>query len=201
MEYTRDIADIIKKAHMIICADGGAGHLRALNILPDILIGDFDSIKSEDKIFFENKKIKILDYPPEKNHTDTQLCVSCALEHKASDITFFGVTGTRMDHTLANIFLLTKLARLNIAARIMNRHNEIYAVTDFMEIRGKPKEFLSIIPATRRVTGITLSGLEYPLKDASLEMGDSLGISNVFKKNKASISVRSGILIVTRSKD
>jgi len=201
LEYTSDIIKIIKNAQMIISSDGGARHLRMLNISPHVMIGDFDSINQEDLSFFKKKEIKILNFPLKKDHTDTELCVSYALEKKASDITLLGVTGSRLDHTLANIFLLKKLAKHNIEARIINKHNEIFIVTNFIELKGKPKELLSIIPVTQKVTGITLTGLEYPLKNASMQMGDSLGISNVFKKSMVSISIKSGVLIVTRSKD
>ena len=201
LEYTSDIIKIIKNAQMIISADGGARHLKTLNISPHVMIGDFDSISPDNYSFFKKKQAKILNFPLKKNHTDTELCVSYALENKASDITLLGVTGSRLDHTLANIFLLKKLAKLNIEARIINKHNEIFIVTDFIELKGRPKELLSIIPVTQNVTGVTLTGLEYPLKNASMQMGDSLGISNVFKGSVASISIKSGVLIVTRSKD
>jgi len=201
LEYTSNITDIIKSAQLIISADGGARHLRTLDILPHVMIGDFDSINPNDKLFFNEKQIKKILFSPRKNHTDSELCVSWALENNATDITLLGVTGTRLDHTLANIFLLKKLAKHNIEARIINKHNEIFIVTNFIELKGKPKELLSIIPVTQKVTGITLTGLEYPLKNASMQMGDSLGISNVFKKSMVSISIKSGVLIVTRSKD
>jgi thiamine pyrophosphokinase len=201
LEYTSDIIKIIKNAQMIISADGGARHLRTLNISPHVMIGDFDSINPDNYSFFKKKEIKILNFPLKKNHTDTELCVSYALKNKASDITLLGVTGSRLDHTLANIFLLKKLAKLNIQARIINKHNEIFMVTNFIELKGKLKELLSIIPVTQDVTGVTLTGLEYPLKNASMQMGDSIGISNVFKESVVSISIKNGVLIVTRSKD
>ncbi len=201
LAYSNKIVKIIKDAHMIISADGGVKHLRALNILPHVMIGDFDSINSDDHLFFKGKKIKILTYPLKKNYTDTDLCVSHAIKHKAGDITLLGVTGTRLDHTLANIFLLKKLARLNIRARIINQHNELYIVADYLELKGKPDELLSIIPITQTVNGITLTGLEYPLKNADMKMGDTLGISNVFKESIVSITIKKGIILVTRSKD
>ena len=201
LEYTSDIIKIIKNAQMIISSDGGARHLRMLNISPHVMIGDFDSINQDDLSFFKKKEIKVLNFPLKKNHTDTELCVSYALEKKASDITFLGVTGSRLDHTLANIFLLKKLAKLNIQARIIDKHNEIYIVTNFIELKGTPKELLSIIPVTQKVTGVTLTGFEYPLENASMQMGDTLGISNIFKESVVSISIKKGALIVTRSKD
>ena len=199
LEYTNDIHRMIKTAQLIISADGGARHLRILNILPHVMIGDFDSIHPDDKQFFKEKQVKMLTFPSRKNHTDSELCISWALENNATDITLLGVTGTRLDHTLANIFLLKKLARQNIPARIINKNNEIHIVTNFLELKGRPKDFLSIIPITEKVTGITLRGLEYPLVNATLEMGSCLGISNSFKEAVASVSIEKGILIVTKS--
>jgi thiamine pyrophosphokinase len=201
LEYTSEITKTIKNAQLIISADGGARHLRALNILPHVIIGDFDSIHKKDYTFFQKKQVKIINFPLKKDYTDTQLCVSYALEHEASDITLFGVTGSRVDHTIANIFLLKRVAELNIPARIINRHNEIYIVTNHLELKGHPKELLSIIPVTPDVTGVTLTGLEYPLHNAHMKMGESLGISNVFNEAIASISIASGMVIVTKSKD
>jgi len=201
LEYTMDILRVIKDARMIISADGGARHLRALNILPHVMIGDFDSIHPDDQIFFKKKQVKTLTFSSRKDHTDTELCLSWALENNATDITFLGVTGIRLDHTLANIFLLKKLAEQNISARIINKNNEIHIVTDFIEFKGGPKDFLSIIPITEKVTGITLKGLEYPLVDATFEMGSCLGVSNAFKETCASVSIKKGALIVIKSKD
>ncbi len=201
LEYTKDILYTIKNAQMIISADGGARHLRALNILPHVMIGDFDSIHPDDQIFFKEKQVKTITFSSRKNNTDTELCLSWALENKATDITLLGVTGTRLDHTLANIFLLKNLARQDIPARIINKNNEIHIVTDFIELKGRPKDFLSIIPITEKVTGITLKGLEYPLFNASLEMGSCLGVSNFFKETVASVSLKKGGLIVIKSRD
>ncbi|MDA3790963.1 MAG: thiamine diphosphokinase [Desulfobacula sp.] len=201
LEYTKDILYTIKNAQMIISADGGARHLRALNILPHVMIGDFDSIHPDDQVFFKEKQVKTITFSSRKDNTDTELCLSWALENYATDITLLGVTGTRLDHTLANIFLLKKLARQDIPARIINKNNEIHILTDFIELKGGPKDFLSIIPITEKVTGITLKGLEYPLVNATLEMGSCLGVSNFFKETVASVSIKKGSLIVIKSRD
>ena len=201
VEYTNDIISIIRDAQLIISADGGARHLRALNILPHVMIGDFDSILPADKLFFKKKKVEMLIFSSKKDHTDSEICVSWAIDNKATDITLLGVTGTRLDHTLANIFLLKELARENIPARIINKNNEIHIITDHIELNGQPKDLLSIIPVTQKVTGITLKGLEYPLVNADIKMGSSIGVSNTFKGTLATISIKKGILIVIKSKD
>lgn len=201
LEYSSQIRKMIDNAPLIVSADGGARHLKAFNVIPHVLIGDFDSIRPEDKKYFAAHSINTIDFPSKKDVTDTELCIKWALAHHATDITLLGVTGTRLDHTLANIFLLKRLAMLNIPARIIDKYNEIHIVTDSLTLEGEPGSFLSIIPVSKKVIGITLTGLTYPLKDATIHMGSSQGISNVFAQNRASISLKRGILIVTKSKD
>jgi thiamine pyrophosphokinase len=200
-EYTGAEKESIDRAELIICADGGARHLKALNIRPNMLIGDFDSIRAEDKSFFETGQTIIISHPVDKDKTDSELCIDHAIQSQATDITMLGVTGTRMDHTLANIYLLTRLARQGIQARIINSHNEIHIVTNYLELEGQPGEYLSFIPISEKVSGITLKGLEYTLKNAEIEMSSSLGISNVFREKLASIYIREGIVLVIKSKD
>ena len=205
-EYKGAVRDVLDDAELIICADGGARHLKAVNIHPHVLIGDFDSIQAEDKMLFETGKTLIITHPVNKDKTDTHLCIDWAVENQATDISLLGVTGTRMDFTLANIYLLTKLARKGIPARIINSHNEIYLTHDYLELKGWPGEYLSLIPVSEKVKGITLKGLEYKLENAEIQMGDSLGISNMFrkqdkKKSMASVHIREGVLLVIKSKD
>lgn len=201
LEYSKRTDEIIRQAGRIICADGGLRHLKALHILPHVIIGDFDSASSEDRLFFEEKNIPVLPYSSRKNETDTELCVSWAILNHATDITLLGATGSRLDHTLANIFLLKKLACLKISSRIIDEHNTIHLVLDHIELKGRPGELLSLLPLCEKAAGITLKGLEYPLTDAAIEMGSGLGISNVFIGTKASVSVREGGVIVFQSRD
>jgi thiamine pyrophosphokinase len=201
LEYSEKIIGIIREAGLVVCADGGIRHLKVLGLLPHIIIGDFDSALPEDKLYFKEKKIKFVSHPSRKNETDTELCVSWALLNHATDITLLGVTGTRLDHTLANVFLLKKLTELCIPARIIDKHNTIHVITDQIELKGRPGDLLSLLPVAEKAAGITIKGLEYPLVDATLEMGSSLGISNVFKETTVLVSVREGILMVIQSKD
>lgn len=200
-KYTQKVKEVIQRADLIICADGGVQHLKKIQIDPDIIIGDMDSTDHGTQSFFRNKKVPVIQHPEKKNETDTELCISHAIEKGAEKITLLGVTGTRLDHTLANILLLKQPAAHNIPACIIDNHNEIYLVLDTLTLIGKPGQLLSVIPVTPQVTGITLTGLEYPLDNATLYMGETLGISNVFKKERVSIRIKSGIVIVTKSQD
>ena len=197
----KQLSEISETADKIVCADAGAAHLKSMGIFPDVIIGDFDSLSPEDLNFFKHHNVDLVPHPPDKDITDTELAATWAVEQNADEIIFLGASGSRLDHTLANIMLLKKMADLNINARIIDDHNCIYLVLDHLTLPGRPGEFLSIIPMTEEVSGVTLEGLEFPLKDAQMEMGSSLGISNRFASKEAVISIRQGILIVTKSKD
>jgi thiamine pyrophosphokinase len=192
---------LLKEADLIIAADGGAAHLKQIDIPPHIIIGDMDSIDQDTRNFFKKNQIPMITHPARKDKTDTELCIDFAVKKGASRITMLGVTGTRLDHTLANIFLMEQLADRKIDSRIIDANNEIYLVKDSLKLTGKKGELLSLIPISSRVEGLTLKGLEYPLKNACLPMGSSLGISNYFKETRVSISLKAGVLLVTKSRD
>ncbi len=195
------IKTILNQTETIICADSGARHLRSLGLLPHVLIGDFDSIDPDDLAFFRSHNVLEKKYPARKDQTDSEICVAWAAEHHASDITMLGATGSRLDHTLGNLFLLKKMADLNIRARIIDAHNDIYLVHDVLSLDGAPGDLLSILPLTRQASGITLTGLEYPAVDATFEMGRTIGISNCFAAAKVTITVKNGLLAVIKSQD
>ena len=194
-------ASIIGLADKIVAADGGAGHLRKMNIAPDIAIGDLDSMDKETRIFLAQNKVPLITYPVDKDATDTELAVQWAIKNNARSITLLGVTGTRIDHTLANIFLLEKITRAGIVCKIVDDNNEIYLLIDKIEISGEPGEYLSVIPLTRSIKGVTISGVDFPLQNHTIPMGSSLGISNRFAGRTAYISIKNGMAIVTKSKD
>ncbi len=195
------LSELVQACQMVICADGGARYMRDAGILPDVIIGDFDSITADDCRFFEKKQVRMIRHPADKDATDTELAADWAVENGADDITFTGASGVRLDHTLANIFLLKKLAARNVPARIMDDHNEIHVVQTRIELTGKPGDTLSVIPASESVKGIRLDGLAYPLHDAEIAMGSSLGISNRFTGHTAAVSIKSGLIVVTKSRD
>ena len=100
------IEKYFEKADLIICADGGANHLRKLGKLPDILVGDFDSISEGDLDLLLAANVEIVRFPSEKDATDTQLAVQLAMDRGCDEVILLGAAGTRLDHTLANVFLL-----------------------------------------------------------------------------------------------
>lgn len=198
---TPDILSRLNTADMIIAADGGASHLYGSNICPDVIIGDLDSIDAEAKAFFESKNVPVHTYPAQKDQTDTELCIDYAANQGSVEIILTGVTGTRLDHTLANVFLLRRLLDMGIKGSIVDAHNEIFITASGLTVNGAPGEILSVVPVSGRVTGLTLEGLAYPLTNKTISMGDTLGISNVFTGSTAQIRLDSGIVLIIKSAD
>lgn len=186
---------------LVICVDGGVRHLDGLQINPDLILGDFDSAKKADLDNYSEQGIEILEYPPEKDFTDTELALEEATKRGINKIIFLGATGTRLDHTLANIFLLKKAMELGIEAFVANENNEIYIVNSEIRIAREEGYKLSILPVDGPANGVTTLGLYFPLKDATLPLGPARGISNEFTAEWAEISVKNGLLLVIKARD
>lgn len=192
---------IIDEHDLIICADGGARHLLNMERFPHVIVGDLDSIGEKARNYFEKNNVTFYKFPVKKDYTDTELAIEYALNHHVDEITFLGTMGSRMDHTLANITLLLPLTERGIKAKMIDDHNEIRVVTKYLEVQGDIGGYISIIPISEKVTGVTLRGLEYPLEDATMYMGSSLGVSNRFTHSKASISIGSGKVVLIKARD
>jgi len=192
---------MVSRADRVVCADGGAAHLAGMGIVPHVVMGDLDSIDPSHQMDLEAAGVEFIRHPVDKDYTDTELAAKWAVDNGATQIIFLGTTGTRMDHTLANIFLMEKIAAMGVACSMVDDHNEIHLVQDQITLEKRPGIYLSIIPITRKVTGITLTGLVFPLTNATLYRGDSTGISNRFEESTARISLETGLLMVTLSHD
>ena len=192
----------IQQADLVIAADGGAVHLHRMDIVPRVIIGDLDSIPENILSFFKEKQVKILRHPARKDQTDLELCMEYAIDQGCDDLLIMGATSTRLDHTLANILLLRRLAAQGIPVTILDAHNDIHIVFSRLTLTGHPGDLISVIPISDCVKGVTLAGLEYPLTDQTLCMGTTMGISNVFAQKEATITITSGaVLVIKPQKD
>lgn len=193
-----------KKYENIIAVDRGLEALYKLKITPSHIVGDFDSINTEIlKFYQDNPKIIFHQFNPEKDYTDTDIALKLAIELKSSKIVIIGALGKRMDHALANIHILTYAMNSNILCYILDENNKIYLIKDKITLRrdllyGK---YISLIPLSTTVEGLTLSGFKYNLDNFSLSIGKSLGVSNEIVEETASIKFKEGILIIIESKD
>jgi thiamine pyrophosphokinase len=186
---------------ILIGVDSGANCLFQYDIIPDYLIGDFDSIKPEALSFFNASNSIVEKHPIEKDDTDTQLALLKAAELNATTIVFLGCTGSRLDHTFGNLGLLLQCINFGMQAYIRDDKNTIWLTDKSFDISGKTSEYFSVLAYGSDVNNLTIEGAKYNLNNYILKLGSSLTISNEFVKNKVKISFSSGILMITKSFD
>lgn len=184
----------------IIGADRGALFLVRRGIRPDLSLGDFDSVTPEEKEDIRLHSARFTDCDPiRKDWTDTEMAYREAATWKPREIVLFGALGTRLDHSLANVHLLWKARRDGIGCRIIGEYNEVFLADGNAEVERGRFNQVSLLPLSMEVTGITLRGFRYPLRNATLSLGESLGVSNVLVEPKGRIEVAAGQLLVIRS--
>ncbi|MCR4276911.1 MAG: thiamine diphosphokinase [Candidatus Roizmanbacteria bacterium] len=200
---------IIKKKDYLIAVDGGTKHILELGLIPNVIVGDFDSIsslllKKLTKICREQKSLfpTMIKYPTKKNATDFELVINYCLGKKFTEIIIFGILGDRIDHMIANIFLIAKIQTQNQSAsrrikiKIFEGKKEIFILNKEISINGKVGDEISIIPVSEKLEGITTNGLYYRLIDDTFLFGTTRGISNVMKQTQIKISVKKGVALV-----
>lgn len=191
-----------EKYNYIICADGGANHLFKMNIIPDYIIGDLDSVNAQVISYYKEKKVDFKKFPSKKNETDTELCILLAQKLKSTHIDFLGALGGRIDHSLANINLLYYVREKNIYPRIISNKEELYiAISESIKIDGDKGNIISVIPIKEDAIGVTLKNLEYPLDNYDMKFSVPLGISNVMLGKTCEINVKHGSLLVIKNID
>jgi len=188
----------LQNADHIIACDGGLRHAEAMEIWPDVIIGDLDSAPSTYLEACKRRSIPIHAYAVEKDDTDLALAMSYAMERSASSVIIFGALGGRVDHLIANYHVL--VMSKGISAEIWDVNTSIHLVHDTLYLPKEDYKTLSLIPLSTEVTGIITQGLVYPLNGESLCMGTTRGVSNCFNKNVATIVVESGTLLAIRCK-
>ncbi len=175
----------------IIAADAGYEHCVALGFVPDLVIGDFDSLCKVPNLS------NVVRLPVEKDVTDMDAAVEMGLKRGCKVFQLYGGMGGRPDHTLANYTILTKLSQKNIAAALYGEGYAVTAVTNgTLTLAGKRGETVSVFAWTDTAEGVTLRGLKYPLENATLVNNFALGVSNSFEAETAAISVERGTLLV-----
>lgn len=195
----------------VVCADSGLNTAYRLGMPVHYFMGDFDSVSPEILKAYREGKVEGSEhcewvrYPKEKDYVDTQLVLEWILEKGADEITFLGATGGRLDHFLANINILMLALKQKVPAYIVDSRNRIRLTDSKLSIERQDMygKYLSLLPLTSTVTGVTLRGLKYLIEDYTLEVGIARAISNEMDEtsDKAEILLRTGVLIVVESKD
>ncbi len=182
----------------IICADGGARRLLVVGMVPTLIVGDMDSLDPVSQERYESMGAKIIRHPKDKNETDTELALQEAFAMTPSEIWIWGALGHRIDHILANISLLVQGNRRGIEMKLIDMWCEVFLVTRRKVLEGEAGQTVSLFPFGGEVSGITLTGFEYPLTKARMEVGSPYGISNRLAEGQGLIEVDAGVLLAVR---
>jgi len=190
----------ITRETVVICADGGGKHAQKWGLTPAILLGDMDSISPQVYEYWKEKGVRFLEYPVHKDKTDVELGVDYAVELGVSSFSLVGVWGDRIDHSLGNLELLYSLAERGMSNVMYTASAALAAFQGGFSTEIDVDTTVSLIPLTQKVEGVTTSGLQYPLHQATLEKGSTLGISNKSIETGIDIQCSGGILLIIMSK-
>jgi thiamine pyrophosphokinase len=192
----------INDKDLVIAADGGSRHCSALDLIPDILIGDLDSTDPKVVENWRNLGVKIIKYPEDKDQTDLELALLIAQENEIEEIVIYGALGGRLDMTLGNLILLAH-PKLGLPIKLIHGMEEIQLLRsgESLTINGNPGDTISLIPLEAGTSRVTTDGLQYALKGELLEFGYTRGISNSLAADQAKIKLESGLLAVVQIRE
>jgi len=182
----------------VICADGGARHLRAAGIAPSLIVGDMDSLDSEAEKYYEAMGCRIIRHPPQKDETDTELALREAFDMDPAEVWIWGALGRRLDHTLANLCLLAQGAKRGVMVKLVDSWCDVFLVDRRTILAGEVGQTVSLLPIMGDASGITLTGFEYPLAKAAMKIDRPYGVSNRLAEREGIIEVDSGCLLAVR---
>jgi thiamine pyrophosphokinase len=189
---------------LVIAADGGLLKATAAGLKPDVLVGDFDSVPAGAVEAAEADGVEVIRYPTSKDESDTELAVREAMRRGASEVEIAGALGgQRIDHTLANLLLLASVD-IGAALAIVDGPVTVRVIgprgPERLEIRGAAGDLVSLLALSESVVGVTTDGLAYALREATLNQGPTLGLSNELTGSRATVAVERGRLAVIHTR-
>jgi thiamine pyrophosphokinase len=185
----------LRPGDMLIAADGGLRYYRALGLRPQAVVGDLDSLAAGEHAALNAAGVRVERFPARKDETDLELALRLALAWGADDILILGALGGRWDQTLANLLLLAHPDFRAVQVRLLDGPQQIYLVQGEAAIEGEPGDTVSLIALNGDATGVTTTGLDYPLDHGTLQFGSTLGISNVLVGRRGTVRVERGLVV------
>lgn len=183
-------------SRFVICADSGYQKCLALDINPQLIVGDFDSSETP-----SDAKCEVITLPVRKNDTDTFFAVKEAVKRGFDDILLLGAIGSRLDHTYSNILALSYCADRNVHAVMLNKSNRLRVLTEGCTFEKDGYAHFSLFALFGDCVGLTTRGTEYDLTDYTLSPSNPLAQSNSIKGDRAQINFKSGKILLIQSND
>ncbi len=185
------------RADLVVAADGGALHALSVGVVPDLVVGDMDSLGEEGARRVGERGACLERHPSRKDKMDGHLAVLAASKRGARDLDLLCAAGGRLDAVFALPHLLLAAERLGARATVFAAWGEMLVVEDGCRtVVGGPGESISVFPLTGAAEGVTLEGFAYPLEGARIEAGDTLGFHNELLGREARVTVKEGALFV-----
>ncbi|MFN8223270.1 MAG: thiamine diphosphokinase [Gaiellales bacterium] len=180
---------------VVVAADGGLERAVALGLEVAVAIGDFDSASPELVARSERKGARVVRHPARKDATDLELALDEAMAMGARRVLVVGSDTGRLDHLTAGLLLLGADTYRELTLDALLGSTRITVIHTERELVGAPGELVTLLPAGGAATGVTTTGLEYPLSNETLLAGTTRGVSNVFVAPTATVSLASGCLL------
>jgi len=185
------------RADLVVAADGGALHALRAGIVPDLVVGDMDSLGEDGARGVGERGATLERHPSRKDKMDGHLAVLAARKRGATELDLLCAVGGRLDAVFALPHLLLAAERLGVRATVVAAWGEMFVVEDGSRaVVGGPGESVSVFPVSGSARGVALEGFEYPLEGAGIEAGDTLGFHNELLGKEARVAVKEGALFV-----
>jgi thiamine pyrophosphokinase len=186
---------LIEPGDRLLAADGGMRYISHLQLQPERVIGDLDSIDPDEAHQLAQRGVMMEKYPVDKDETDLELAINRALAEGFDELRIAGGLGGRLDQTLGNLFLLSRGDLIARDVRLEDGREEVFLIRKQAVIHGEIGDSVSLLPLGGVAKGITTRGLQYPLRGETLFPERTRGISNVLVEENAEVMLDEGCLI------
>lgn len=194
------IREMLSPEDILIAADSGARHLAVLGLMPDLVVGDMDSLDPEILARVRCSGVRCAVHKAEKDETDGELAVEAAIALGAQEIRILGIMGNRLDHFLGVLSLMKRCLDLKIPCSMVSEEQEIWLLEGTNQLSFPAGTLISFLPFGDEAQGVTLTGFKYPLQDYHYRHGKPIGLSNVIKDTPATVHVGQGVLVAVRTR-
>lgn len=202
IENTERAREAAESADLVVAANGGARHCLRLGVMPQLIVGDLDSLDDAGQRTLEAGGTEFIVHPPNKDQTDLELALLVAVARDAKKITVLGAMGGRLDMTVANVLLLALPELSEVRVELWHGDQTAWLIRPpGGTLRGESGDIVSLIPLGGDAQGVTTEGLEFVLEDQTLEFGPARGVSNVIVGPSPRIELHAGALLVVITPD
>lgn len=191
------VVDRVPTGALVVAADRGVDHALALGVLPDLAVGDFDSVSTAglERVLAAGGEVQR--HRVDKDATDLELALDVALAQSAERLIVIGGEAGRLDHLLASVAVLTRPRHsgLHVEAHLGEHRVDVVHPGRVVGLSGAPGALVTLLAHGGPASGVTTTGLRFALADAVLEPWSSLGVSNEFAEATASVEIASGVVL------